>query len=261
MSSGSTPVYRKRQRHWSRWLYRIQWLLLTVIFLTAVALRLELLHFQRAFDIFMVAGLAALGMVLASMLVFLWGMVKRHSEARNAALWAMVLGLVPVALPLLTVGQDNFHRPPIHDITTDFQEPPQFEAAVSLRADKDHSLEYGGEEVASQQRNEPAYRDIQPLLLSKLSVAEATAMAAEVGEGLGWRIVTRNPSRGRVEAVARTPILGFTSDVAVRIRVEGKGVRVDVRSASRVGVGDMGGNARRIRQFLERMRKQAEVAR
>lgn len=257
MSSATTPVYRKRQRHWSRWLYRVQWLLLTVIFLAAVALRLRLLHFEVVFDIFKMAGLAALGVALLSMLVFLWGMVKRHSEARNAALWAMVLGLVPVAVPLLTVGQDNFRKPPIHDITTDLKEPPQFEAALSLRDKKDHSLEYGGEAVANQQRSEPAYQDIQPLVLPGLKVPAATAMAAEVSDELGWRIVTRNPTRGLIEAVDRTPLLGFTSDVVVRIRPEGDGVRVDVRSASRVGVGDMGDNARRVRRFLESMRERA----
>ncbi|WP_295804075.1 DUF1499 domain-containing protein [uncultured Microbulbifer sp.] len=260
MSPGLSPVYRERQRHWSRWLYRIQWMLLALIFLSALALRLNLLHFLAAFDVFKAAGLAVLGMALLSMLVFLWGMVKRHGEARNAALWAMVLGLLPMAVPLLTVGQDNFQRPPIHDITTDFRDPPQLLAAIALRSDRDHRPEYGGEEVARLQRGEPAYRDIQPLQLAGMTVPAATALAAEVGEGLGWRIVTRSPNRGRVEAVARTPILGFTSDVAVRIRAEGEGARVDVRSASRVGVGDMGENARRIRRFLGGMRERAGVA-
>lgn len=255
----STTSTSGRKRHWSRWLYRIQWALLAVIFLAAVALRLKLLHYQVVFDIFTYAGLGALAMALVSMLVFLWGMVRRNGEARNAALWAMVLGLVPVAVPLFTVGQDNFRMPPIHDISTDLQDPPRFEAAISLRTKNDHSVEYPGEAVANQQRGEAAYQDIVPLQL-QMTVPQATELANAVATELGWRVVTNSPGHGLLEAVDRTPILGFSDDIVVRIRQQGSGVRVDVRSASRVGVGDMGVNAERIRKFLALMRKQADAA-
>ena len=249
-----------RKRHWSRWLYRIQWLLLTIIALSAVALRLELLHFTVVFDIFKYAGLAAVAMALLSMLVFLWGMVKRHSEARNAALWAMVLGLIPVAVPLLTVGQDNFRVPPIHDISTDLKDPPEFQAVLSLRDKGDNSVEYLGEVVAAQQRNAGIYDDILPLQVD-MTVPAATELAAEVAEDLGWRIVSKrvskNPNRGHLEAVDRTLLLGFTDDVVVRVSKEGEGARVDVRSASRVGVSDLGTNGKRIRAFLAAMRERA----
>lgn len=246
-----------RKRHWSRWLYRIQWLLLTIIALAAVALRLNLLHFNTVFEIFKYAGLAAVAMALFSMLVFLWGMVKRHSEARNAALWAMVLGVVPVAVPLLTVGQENFNAPPIHDISTDLKDPPQFEAILSLRGPDDNSPEYPGESVANQQRSAKIYQDIGPLQLT-LSVSEATELAANVARKLGWRVVANKPAKGRLEAVYRTPLLGFTGDVVVRVRKEGEGARVDVRSASRVGTSDLGANGKRIRAFLAAMEARAE---
>ncbi|WP_237060599.1 DUF1499 domain-containing protein [Microbulbifer sediminum] len=238
-----------RNTHWSRWLVRIQLLLIAVIFVAGLALRLELVHFRLVFQVFKYAGLAALGMALASMLVFIWGLVKRHADARRAALWAVVLGLLPVAVPLLTVGKSNFGVPPIHDITTDLGNPPAYRAVLSLREEGDNSAEYDGEEVARQQREADIYEDIRPLDLD-LPVARVTAMAAQVAEDLGWRIVARDDETGHLEAVDRTPLLGFSDDVVVRVTRVEKGARVDVRSSSRVGISDLGANAERIRRFL-----------
>lgn len=246
-----------RKRHWSRWLYRVQWLLLAIIALAVAALRLGLLHYTTAFEVFKYAGLAAVAMALASILIFIWGLVNRHPEARRAALWATILGVVPVAAPLFMVGDDNFRAPPIHDISTDLKDPPVFEAVLSLRDRGDNSPDYAGEAVASQQRNSPLYRDVQPLQLN-MTVVEATELAAEVAEGLGWRVVATSGNKGRVEAVARTPVLGFTEDVVVRVRKDGQGVRVDVRSASRARAVDLGSNGQRIRTFLREMRRRAE---
>ncbi|MCK7597227.1 DUF1499 domain-containing protein [Microbulbifer sp. CAU 1566] len=246
-----------RKRHSSRWLYRIQWLLLAVIALAVAAVRLGLLHYLTAFEVFKYAGLAAVAVALGSILVFIWGLVTRHPEARRAALWATILGAIPVAIPLLLVGEHNFRAPAIHDISTDMKEPPAFEAILSLRGPGDNSAEYAGEAVASQQRNSPLYEDIQPLQLN-LSVPEATELAAEVAQKLGWRVVAKSPNKGRLEAVARTPVLGFTEDVVVRVQKEGQGVKVDVRSASRARAADLGSNGQRIRVFLKKMKKRAE---
>ena len=42
-------------------------------------------------------------------------------------------------------------------------------------------------------------------------------------------------------------------DVVVRVRAEGSGSRVDVRSVSRLGGSDVGTNAARIREYLLRL--------
>ncbi|MCW8127543.1 DUF1499 domain-containing protein [Microbulbifer halophilus] len=242
--------------HWSRWLVRAQWLLLALIFCAALALRLELVAFGAVFQVFRVAGLAMLGMALLGMAVFIWGLVKRHAGARSAALWAAVLGLVPVAVPLLTVGQANLDAPPISDISTDLDNPPPYRAALSLREKGDNSAEYAGEAVARQQRGTRMYNDIRPLLLA-MPVERATGLAAEVARGLSWRIVALDPGAGHLEAVDRTPLLRLRDDVVVRVRSEGDGARVDVRSSSRVGRGDLGANAGRIREFLRELEARA----
>ena len=246
-----------RNTHWSRWLLRVQWLLLAIIFVAGLALRLDLVNFRPAFQVFKYAGLAALGVALLSILVFIWGLVKRHPESRRAALWAVILGLLPVAVPLLTVGRSNFEVPPIHDISTDLQNPPQYQAVLSLRKKTDNSAEYGGEAVAEQQRLADIYADIQPLQV-KLPVDKTTELAAEVADDLGWRVVADNPAQGHLEAVDRTLLLGFSDDIVVRVTAD-KGVsRVDIRSSSRVGQSDLGANAKRIRSFLSELHARAQ---
>jgi uncharacterized protein (DUF1499 family) len=71
-----------------------------------------------------------------------------------------------------------------------------------------------------------------------------------------WHVVdARPPAAGRreavIEAVARTPIMGFRDDVVIRVSAVGAGARVDMRSASRYGLHDFGANASRVRSLLE----------
>ena len=78
--------------------------------------------------------------------------------------------------------------------------------------------------------------------------------AAAIARDLGWEVVNEDPSQGIVEATDTTFWFGFKDDVAVRVRADGQGSRVDVRSVSRVGQGDLGANAQRIGEFLQKMK-------
>jgi uncharacterized protein (DUF1499 family) len=138
--------------------------------------------------------------------------------------------------------------PRIHDITTDPDDPPAFDALLTRRAGKWVSPpEYDGPLAASEQRR--AYPDIQPLVVAapRERVFEAALRAAR---GMGWEIVASDVSAGRIEAIATTRLLRFKDDVVIRLREEAGQTRVDVRSKSRLGRGDLGTNARRIRHLL-----------
>jgi uncharacterized protein (DUF1499 family) len=67
---------------------------------------------------------------------------------------------------------------------------------------------------------------------------------------MGWEIVAADAAAGRIEATDTTFWFGFKDDVVIRVEADGAGSRIDVRSVSRVGVGDVGANARRIRAYL-----------
>ncbi|HEY6820491.1 MAG TPA: DUF1499 domain-containing protein [Burkholderiales bacterium] len=165
-------------------------------------------------------------------------------------LFALVIGLCVSAVPF------EFERrarsvPRIHDITTDTRNPPQFAAVLPLRAGAPNTAAYGGAELAELQRK--AYPDIQPLVV-QMPTQVAFSRARDAAEGMGWQIVAADASAGRIEATARTFWFGFKDDVVVRIVPEGTGSRIDVRSVSRVGRSDLGTNARRIREYLDRVR-------
>ncbi len=209
------------------------------------------------------AGLLPLGaailLLLAGILAALAWLVVRVIAAlrrRGTGLGdrrALVAGLlsagalgVPLANILPALG-----APPIHDITTDPDDPPRFEAVVPLRAGAPNPLEYGGPQLAATQR--AAYPDLLPLTVDASPGAVLDA-AHSVAMELGWEVVAADPAQGLLEATATTFWFGFKDDVAVRIRPgEGGGALVDVRSISRVGVGDLGANANRIRAFLTRL--------
>jgi len=137
--------------------------------------------------------------------------------------------------------------PPIHDITTDPDDPPRFVAVLPLRSRAPNSAEYGGAALAAQQR--AGYPGLGPARLAP-PPDQVFARAVEVAGALGWQIVAAVPAEGRLEATDRTRWFGFRDDVVVRVATDGTGTRVDVRSVSRVGRSDLGTNARRIRRFL-----------
>ncbi|MGC2414997.1 MAG: DUF1499 domain-containing protein [Stellaceae bacterium] len=145
--------------------------------------------------------------------------------------------------------------PSIHDITTDWENPPQFSAILPLReAAKANSVAYEGARVSDLQRK--AYPDIAPLTLD-VTPAEAFSRALDVARQIGWTIVASDKAAGRIEASQRTRWFGFTDDVVVRVTAAGAGSRVDLRSVSRLGRGDFGANATRVRRFLAAMRAAA----
>jgi uncharacterized protein (DUF1499 family) len=196
-------------------------------------------------------------MLALSLLLALVGASLSLVGGLKTGQWTMagagiVVGLAVVAVPsafiLSAVG-----KPPIHDITTDTTNPPQFVAIVPLRVGAANPPEYGGREVADQQRS--AYPDIAPLVM-RSSTTDAFDRVSAIVRDLGWEVVASDRTSGRIEATDTTFWFGFKDDVVVRITEDpsGQGSRIDVRSKSRVGVGDVGTNARRVRELLSRLR-------
>ena len=212
--------------------------------------RLELLQLTPAFGGY--AGSALLlGLSALVMLVAMIGARGRLGSWKfNTAGWiALVLSVGMTLNNLLWLRQGQV-SPLIHDITTDTLNPPVFVDLLPLRADAPNPPEYPGPEAAEVQLE--AYPEITTLAL-ELSPAEALAQAERVAGELGWEIVAVAPAEGRLEAVATTAWFGFKDDVVVRITPDGAGALVDIRSKSRVGLSDVGTNARRIRHFLQRL--------
>ncbi len=162
---------------------------------------------------------------------------------------AIGIGLALIGYPAY-LGVRAYQLPMINDISTDALDPPRFDVLARLRPRG--TVEYAGLYAAEQQRK--AYPDVEPLNVGAAPNAAYDAALAVIVKRK-WRIVVDRPPLprrdGLIEAVARTPIMGFREDVSLRVRRDEDGSRIDVRSASRYGRHDFGSNASRIRSLLE----------
>jgi uncharacterized protein (DUF1499 family) len=172
-------------------------------------------------------------------------------KARVLLLAALVISLAAASVPV-RLWMVSRSVPMIHDITTDTDNPPQFDAVLKLRRGALNSVVYGGREIAEQQHK--AYPDIAPLV-TDLSTAEAFKRSLTVAKNLGWKIISKNEAEGLIEATDTTFWFGFTDDIVIRISPQDKGCRIDLRSLSRVGKSDLGTNAKRVREFLHAFKK------
>ena len=143
--------------------------------------------------------------------------------------------------------------PAIHDVTTDLADPPRFEV-LPLRAD---NLAGVGSVENWRRIHAAAYGDLRPINVAR-PVRDVVQDAERLARAAGWQIAASDPARGHVEATASVSYIRFQDDVVIRIVpiADGRRSRVDMRSVSRVGVGDLGVNARRIRDFLEALAAQ-----
>lgn len=152
--------------------------------------------------------------------------------------------------------------PPIHDITTDPIDPPRFDALSRLRTgDGTNTAVYAGLYSAEQQRQ--FYPDIEPIEL-EIPVDRAYAIARQLVIKRKWTVIDdREPQpprrMGRIEAVARTPIMGFREDISIRVVPDGDDSRVDIRSASRYFESDLGSNAARVTKFIDDLNTAADA--
>jgi hypothetical protein len=158
-----------------------------------------------------------------------------------------VLSCIPVAA-VLYVGLNSRGLPLIHDISTDTEHPPSFVALAKRRGETENSPLYQGDRLATLQKQ--AYPDIKSVTLP-LPPEQSFLLSVAVCQEMGWEVIAKDMKQGRIEAVATTAVFHFQDDVVLRIRPEGTGSLIDVRSASRVGVGDLGANAKRIRVYLQ----------
>ncbi|MEW6088346.1 MAG: DUF1499 domain-containing protein [bacterium] len=143
------------------------------------------------------------------------------------------------------------HVPAIHDITTDIENPPQFDAVLALRKNAPNSSEYPGGEISVMQRK--AYPGIGPFN-AKLKPDKAYELCLAAAKEMGWKIVNAKRDAGFIEATDETFWFGFKDDIAIRITPFNESSRIDLRSVSRVGRSDVGTNAKRIQKFFKRLR-------
>lgn len=209
-------------------------------------------HFRIGFTILTWAAYGGLAAAVLGLVALL--LDRSSGRVIRLALVTILLGSLVSGIPW-QMKQRARQVPPIHDITTDMEDPPAFVAILPLRRDAPNPVQYGGPELAAQQQK--AYPEVRQLLL-RIPSKDAFSKALEAARVMGWEIVDSNQEQGRIEATDTTLWFGFKDDIVVRVTPDREGSRIDVRSVSRVGKSDVGTNARRIQAYLRKITQAAE---
>lgn len=196
-------------------------------------------------------------------------LIKRPRTSVNAAVMGLLIPAVGLSY-MQYVRAQNADVPPIHDVATTIEYPPTFSEAIMRErqasgANPVHPLttSLGSIEAYKAPRfadrharslgdiGREAYPHLRPVIVSAEPQRLFEVLRQEA-QDRGWAIVTDDPASGTFEATAETFWFGFKDDVAVRVRpgAAPNQLQIDARSTSRVGLGDMGANAERLREYL-----------
>jgi hypothetical protein len=248
----SAPYQSEPVSSLATWARNLAVFSVVAVFVSIIIVRFGFLEMKPALATFFGAlGCAALSILIGlAAFVAIW---QNGSRGMSRILLALLIDAVVLAYPAYLALQYR-KLPPIHDITTDPIDPPRFEALARLRnADGANTAVYAGLYSAEQQRL--AYPDIETVEL-EVPVQRAYEVTLQLITKRKWLVIDERapqpPRRiGRIEAVARTPIMGFREDVSIRVTPDGEDSRVDIRSSSRYFESDLGSNAARVTKLID----------
>jgi uncharacterized protein (DUF1499 family) len=223
--------------------------------LSGLGSRWDWWRFQTGFSILQWGVIGCTAGTVACLIGLLSAALQRQGALALRAVPGIVVGLAILAYPLSLLDQAG-SVPAIHDITTDIEDPPKFQAVAAAREAAMNAVAYPGGDTA--RRQQQAYPWIEPRVFDRPphSVFQAARRQAE---SEGWTIHAADRAAGRIEATATSFWYGFKDDVVVRIAETDNGrTQVDMRSASRVGISDLGVNADRVDAFLDALAERLE---
>ena len=190
-----------------------------------------------------------LGILAGSLIIKSSNTTKVVSIAAIGSLIASLAYYIPESFR----QPEGVNYPPIHDISTDTESPPEFVAVLPLRIDAANTVVYGGSNNMTPERLSQLTAEAYPDLVSQYyaaSVDEVFDRTLAAVDRLGWELVSATRSAGRIEATDTTLWVRFKDDIVIIIEAQGNQTLVNARSVSRVGTGDVGANAIRLRAFF-----------
>ena len=248
----SAPYQSEPVSSLASWARNLAVFSVVAVLVSIVIVRFGFLEIKPALATFF-GALACAGLSILVGLAAFVAIWQNGSRGMSRILLALLIDAVVLAYPAY-LGLQYRKLPPIHDITTDPIDPPRFEALARLRTgDGANTAVYAGLYSAEQQRL--YYPDIETIELD-VPVDRAFDVTRQIVIKRKWLIIDERaplpPRRiGRIEAVARTLVMGFREDVSIRVTPDGEGSRVDIRSSSRYFESDLGSNAARISKLID----------
>jgi uncharacterized protein (DUF1499 family) len=256
----SAPYQSEPVSSLASWARNLAVFAVVAVVVSIIIVRFDFLEMKPALATFF-GGLAIAGL---SILFGLAGFAAIWQNGSRGMARILLAFLIDGAILAYPAYQALLYRklPHIYDITTDPIDPPRFDALSRLRTgDGTNTAVYAGLYSAEQQRQ--FYPDIEPIEL-EIPVDRAYAIARQLVIKRKWTVIDERepqpPRRiGRIEAVARTPIMGFREDISIRVVPDGDDSRVDIRSASRYFDSDLGSNAARVTKFIDDLNTAADT--
>lgn len=251
MKTTKIKSFKNETFNFTSWSLKFSGTAALIAVLSVVGQRAVLLDFQLVILLLALSVLIALSAIVLGLIGTLRAIKAKHPDITEtlAGSTLALLVIIPVLMTVLT----GAGAPQIHDITTDLVDPPEFLAVKTLRIGEHNPLDrLTPENLANLQKE--SYSDLDSIILDR-PFDRVFEQAVTLVKKRGWEVLAVSTANGRIEATDTTAIMGFKDDVVIRIRAEGKKSRVDMRSASRVGKGDWGVNAARIRLFLSELKQ------
>jgi uncharacterized protein (DUF1499 family) len=256
----SAPYQSEPVSSLANWARNLAVFAVVAVVVSIIIVRFDFLEMKPALATFF-GGLAIAALSILFGLAGFAAIWQNGSRGMARILIAFLIDGAILAYPAYQALQYR-KLPPIHDITTDPIDPPRFDALSRLRTgDGTNTAVYAGLYSAEQQRQ--FYPEIEPIEL-EIPVDRAYAIARQLVIKRKWTVIDERepqpPRRmGRIEAVARTPIMGFREDISIRVVPDGDDSRVDIRSASRYFDSDLGSNAARVTKFIDDLNTAADA--
>ncbi|WP_029585214.1 DUF1499 domain-containing protein [Bradyrhizobium sp. URHD0069] len=248
----SAPYQSEPVSSLASWARNLAVFSLVAVLGSIIIVRFDFLEMKPALATFF-GALACAGLSILVGLAAFVAIWQNGSRGMSRILLALLINAMILAYPVYLALQYR-KLPPIYDVTTDPIDPPRFEALSRLRTgDGANSPVYAGLYSAEQQRL--AYPDIETVEL-EVPVQRAYEVTLRLVHKRKWLVIDERPPQfprriARIEAVARTPIMGFREDVSIRVMPDGEASRVDIRSSSRYFESDLGSNAARITKLID----------
>jgi uncharacterized protein (DUF1499 family) len=255
----SAPYQTEPVSSLATWARRLAVFAAVAALVSIIIVRFGFLEVRPALATFF-GALACAGLSILVGLAAFVAIWQNGSRGMSRILLAMLIDVAILAYPAYLAYQYR-KLPAIHDITTDPIDPPRFAALARLRGgDGANPAAYAGLYSAELQR--ATWPDIEPVDLD-VPVQRAYELTLQLVNRRKWLVIDERPPQpprriGRIEAVARTPVMGFREDVSIRVTPDGEGSRVDIRSSSRYFESDLGSNASRVTKLIEDINAAAE---
>lgn len=194
--------------------------------------------------------------VLLGCVVILLSMLLSLSSRRKLVSYSAI-GIVAASagyfIPESFRPPEGVSYPMIHDISTNTDYPPEFVDVLPLRGSTSNSVVYGGADNVTAEELAALTKEAYPDLVERVydeRHADVYRRALNAVNELGWEIVSADFDSRRIEATDTTLWFRFKDDIVITFGTRSNQVVVNARSTSRVGIGDFGTNANRLRAFF-----------